>query len=369
MAKKILIAFMLVISVAFLIVGGNFVKDSGVFEPYPDAEYLTSEKTDSRPVYEMLDKKEQAVYSALYNGVSEKKTEIPLPYEVTGDDYSKIYCIFEKQEGEFFYIDSTYYTAEKVRNAQVVIRENIDEINRKTAELEQSAETALLGIPETDDYEKALYIHDYIINNCKYDAGENYNYSSTAYGCLVEKTANCEGYSKAFNYLAERAGLVSVLVTGKTDKGENHAWNQVKINNEWYNLDVTWDDMDIPQEARKVYFLCNDETFSKTHISEDTYFKPFECTATENNYYVINGLFARDAKEADDIIRREIAKGNKKIDLKFADSEAYGDFKKEYIEGQLMFDIVLESGYTGDKQISVTLRETEEENCLTLNFS
>ncbi|MBO5103711.1 MAG: hypothetical protein J6B74_01430 [Ruminococcus sp.] len=55
--------------------------------------------------------------------------------------------------------------------------------------------------------------------------------------------------------------------------------------------------------------------------------------------------------------------------MKFADSEAYGDFKKEYIESQQMFDIVLESGYTGDKQISVTLRETEEENCLTLNFS
>lgn len=369
MVKKLLIVFMLIISMMFLIFGGKFVKDSGVFEPYPDAEYLTSEKVVSRPVYESLDKKEQAVYSALYNGVSEKKTEIPLPYEVSGDVYSKIYCIFEKQEGDFFYIDSTYYTAEKVRNAQIVMRENADEINQKTAELEQSAETALLDAPVTDDYEKALYIHDYIINACEYNVGEDYKYSSTAYGCLVEGMANCEGYAKAFGYLAERMGLVSVLVTGKTDKGENHAWNQVKINGEWYNLDVTWDDMDIPQEARKVYFLCNDETFSRTHISENTYFKPFECTATKDNYYVRNGLFAHNSEEAGEIIRREIAEGNARIDLKFADSDAYKSFKKEYIEGQLMFDIVLESGYTGDKQISVTLRETEEEYCLTLNFS
>ncbi|MDE5770873.1 MAG: hypothetical protein K2I06_04455 [Ruminococcus sp.] len=369
MAKKLLIVFMLVISVAFLVFGGKFVKDSGVFEPYPDAEYLKSEKVASRPVYEFLDEKEKAVYSALYNGVDEKKTEIPLPYEVSGDVYSKIYCIFEKQEGGFFYIDSTYYTAEKVRNAQIVLREDTDGISQKITEFEQSAEKALLNAPTASDYEKALYIHDYIINTCEYNVGEDYKYSSTAYGCLVDGQANCEGYAKAFSYLAERMGLVSVLVTGKTDKGENHAWNQVKIDGEWYNLDVTWDDMDIPEEARKVYFLCNDDTFVRTHIAENTYFQPFECTATENNYYVKNGLFANNAKEADDIIRREIARGNTRIDLKFSDADAYRSFKKDYVEGQLMFDIVLESGYSGGEQISVTLRETEEEYCLTLNFS
>ncbi|MDE6665920.1 MAG: hypothetical protein K2K14_07035 [Ruminococcus sp.] len=369
MAKKLLIVFMLTISVTFLVVVGKFVKESGVFEPYPDAEYLTAEKSSSRPVYELLDENEQAVYSALYNGVSEKKTEIPLPYEVSGDVYSKIYCIFEKQESDFFYIDSTYYTAEKVRNAQIVLRENTDEIDRKITELEQSAETALRNCCDTDDYEKALYIHDYIINNCEYNVGEDYKYSSTAYGCLVDGQANCEGYAKAFSYLAGRMGMASVLVTGKTDKGENHAWNQVRIDGEWYNLDVTWDDMDVPEGARKVYFLCNDETFSRTHIAENTYFNPFECTASKSNYYVKNGLFARNAEEAGKIIKREFTKGNKRIDLKFADADSYRSFKKEYVEEQRMFDIVLESGSIGGEQISVTLRETEDEYCLTLNFS
>ena len=163
--------------------------------------------------------------------------------------------------------------------------------------------------------------------------------------------------------------MASVLVTGKTDKGENHAWNQVRIDGEWYNLDVTWDDMDVPEGARKVYFLCNDETFSRTHIAENTYFNPFECTASESNYYVKNGLFARNAEEAGKIIKREFAKGNKRIDLKFADADSYRSFKKEYVEEQRMFDIVLESGSIGGEQISVTLRETEDEYCLTLNFS
>lgn len=368
MAKKLLVVLMIIISVIFIVYGGKFVKKSGVFEPYPETEFLTSSDAATRPVYELLDETEQAVYSALYNGVAEKKTEIPLPCEITGDVYSKIYCIFEKQEGGFFYIDSTYYTAEKVRNAQVVFRENPDTVEPKIAELENAVKNVLANAPD-GDYEKALYIHDYLAGICRYNIGNDYEYSSTAYGCLVEGQANCEGYAKAFSYLAGRMGMRCILVTGKTNKGENHAWNQVEIDGDWYNLDITWDDMDVSDSARKVYFLCNDETFGKTHIAENTYFKPFECTAAENNYYIKNGLFAVDNAQADAIIRREATSGKRIIELRFADSQAYAEFKREYVDGQKMFDVILDSGYVGDGQIAVTLRETEEEYCITMDFS
>lgn len=360
---------MIVLTAVFVAVSGKFVKDSGVLRPFPTPEYINSDDGLSRPVYELLDKKEQAVYSALYKGVAEKKTEIPLPYEVSGDVYSKIYCIFEKQESDFFYIDSTYYTAERVRNAQIVMREKDGGTSEKTEEFEKAVEKALADAPTSDDYEKALYIHDYITDVCEYNTGDGYLYSPTAYGCLVEGVANCEGYAKSFCCLASRLGLSSVLVTGKTDKGENHAWNQVKIDGEWYNLDVTWDDTDSPDGARKVYFLCSDDTFGKTHIAENTYFEPFSCTATESGYYVKNGLFAKNSEQAGDIISRELAKGNYKIDLKFAGEEVYRDFKKKFVEEQRVFDILLESGFSANGQIAVTLRETEEEYCMTLDFS
>ncbi|MDE5582680.1 MAG: hypothetical protein K2J08_03100 [Ruminococcus sp.] len=369
MAKKLLTLLIVVITAAFVAVSGKFVKDSGVFAPYPKAEYLDSERDFSRPVYAFLDEKEKAVYSAMYRGVEALNTDIPLPYEISGDVYSKIYCIFEKQESEFFYIDSTYYTAEKVRNAQVIMRENAEKIAPKREEFEKAVETALADAPQSDDYEKALYIHDYITKICEYDIGDDYIYCSTAYGCLVDGTANCEGYAKAFGCLASRLGLSSVLVTGKTDKGENHAWNQVKIDGEWYNLDVTWDETDSEDISRKVYFLCNDETFGNTHIAENAYFKPFSCTATESSYYIKNGLFAETAEQAGAIITRELADGNTKIELKFADNTAYADFKKKFVEEQKVFDILLESGFSGGEQVAVTLRETKEEHCMTLDFS
>lgn len=368
MTKKILLVFMIAVSIGCIILGVSFMKNSDVFEPYPEEVFLNISDSSARPVYELLNKKEQAVYSALYNGISEKNKSVPLPYDITGETYSKIYCILEKQEGRFFYIDSTYYTAQKIRNAKIVFREDDGEIDQKINQLESAVESIIDGAPD-GDYEKALYIHDKIAEICTYNIGDDYQYSATAYGCLVGGQANCEGYAKSFNYLAVRLGMKCILVTGKTDKGENHAWNQIMIDGDWYNIDVTWDDMDSADSIRRVYFLCGDETFSRTHIADNIYFTPFPCVSDSNNYYVKNGFFARNNSEADEIIRRELNSGNHVIELKFSDNQAYNEFKSEYIDGQKMFDVILDSGYIGNGQIALTLRETEEEYCITMDFS
>ncbi|MDE6834118.1 MAG: hypothetical protein K2J39_07770 [Ruminococcus sp.] len=344
------------------------MKNSEMFEPYPETVFLSISDSSARPVYELLTTEEQAIYSALYNGISEKNESVPLPYDITGDTYSKIYCILEKQEGGFFYIDSTYYTALKIRNAKIVFREEIGEIDNKINQLESVVENIISEAP-AGDYEKALYIHDKIAKICTYNIGDDYQYSATVYGCLVDGQANCEGYAKAFNYLARRLDMKCILVTGQTDKGENHAWNQIMIDGDWYNIDVTWDDMDSVDGIRRVYFLCSDETFNCTHIADNLYFTPFLCDSDSNNYYVKNGFYAHDNSEADDIIRRELDSGSHIIELKFSDNQAYNDFKSEYISGQKIFDVILDSGYVGEGQIALTLRETEEEYCVTMDFS
>ena len=368
MIKKLLFLFMTIVIIGCIVLGVCFIKNSDVFVPYPETVFLNISESTVRPVYELLNAEEQAVYSALFNGISAKNESIPLPYDISGDTYSKIYCILEKQEGVFFYIDSTYYTAQKIRNAKIVMREDVGEIDYKVNQLENVVNDIISDAPD-GDYEKALYIHDKIAEICTYNIGDEYHYSATAYGCLVDGQANCEGYAKAFGYLAGRLGMKCILVTGKTDNGENHAWNQVMIDGKWYNIDVTWDDMDYADGVRRVYFLCSDDVFGRTHIADNLYFTPFVCDSDTDNYYVRNGFFVRDNSEADTIIRRELDCGNYIIELKFADNQAYDNFKSEYITGQKVFDLILDSGYVGDGQISLTLRETEEEFCMTMDFS
>ena len=59
----------------------------------------------------------------------------------------------------------------------------------------------------------------------------------------------CDGYAATFQYLMHRAGLDCVIVTGSTtnaDRGADHAWNKVKVNGEWLNMDVCWSDTGYP---------------------------------------------------------------------------------------------------------------------------
>lgn len=359
------------VCVVFTAWGAAYVKKSGLLEPYPEPQYLTAEEAAQRPVYSQLTEKEKAVYTALYRGICAQDTEIPLPYEVENRVYSKLYFLLEKQESSLFYIDSTYYTAEKLRTAKIIMR-NEDELGYAVMaeKLERRADEILSGLPENaDDYDKALWIHDSIIKECTYEIGTD-GYNATAYGCLAEGKAHCEGYAKAFDYLAKKAGLQSIVVTGTTDDGSNHAWNQVKINGSWYNADVTWDDSDIENYENYAYFLCNDDDFSETHLADNEYFTPFECKSDADNYYVRNNLLADSLDIAEEILRREIAADAEKVKLKFTDSTIYTDFRDEYIEGEEIFGIIMDyKAVKAGESISIRLRENEKELCMTIYLS
>ncbi len=123
-----------------------------------------------------------------------------------------------------------------------------------------------LNLSKATDYEKVKAIHDYIINLASYDMTYQ---RSTAYDILINKSAVCEGYALAAYRLFTDAGLETRIITGDGD-GERHAWNIVKVNGEWYNIDLTWDDpvsSSGKQILRYTYFLKNERDF-KLHNSD-----------------------------------------------------------------------------------------------------
>lgn len=90
--------------------------------------------------------------------------------------------------------------------------------------------------------EQIRKIHDYIIENSKYDSNRTDNNvieykSDIAYGPLIEGYGICGGYSDAMEIFLERIGIKSYKVSS-----ESHVWNAVYLDNTWYHLDLTWDD-------------------------------------------------------------------------------------------------------------------------------
>lgn len=92
------------------------------------------------------------------------------------------------------------------------------------------------------DEEKIKAIHDYIINNAKYDSERsdkkitNYH-SDIAYGPLIEGYAICGGYTDAMKLFLDKLNIPNYKISS-----ENHVWNIVNIAGNWLHLDLTWDD-------------------------------------------------------------------------------------------------------------------------------
>ncbi|MBR3769363.1 MAG: hypothetical protein IKL06_02405, partial [Lachnospiraceae bacterium] len=132
---------------------------------------------------------------------------------------------------------------------------------RTTAEQEEQLTEAVnaalesLNLDGKSEYDKIKLIYTYICDHVNYD----YTYSKyTPYHALCTGTAVCQGYAMLFYRMCKDAGL-SVRIIDGIGNGGSHAWNIVRIGNEYYNLDSTWDGQD--EETRSRWFLLNEADF------------------------------------------------------------------------------------------------------------
>ncbi|SEF81322.1 transglutaminase domain-containing protein [Lachnospira multipara] len=123
------------------------------------------------------------------------------------------------------------------------------------------------------EYTKVKTIHDYLIDSITYPSTIDTSNRSlfTCTGALINKVAVCQGYADAFSLLCYLAGVQAEIVSGPANNGSSiigHAWNQVRIDGTWYNIDCTWDAPFVSStEQIKIYdyFLVTDATISADH--------------------------------------------------------------------------------------------------------
>lgn len=104
-----------------------------------------------------------------------------------------------------------------------------------------------------NDREKIKIFHDFVTNNTVYDLDYNhyidknlYPYHSyNAYGPLIEGKGICSGYSDAMAIFLDKIGVKNYRIVSdklKVSEEDLHTWNILYLGNEWYHLDLTWDD-------------------------------------------------------------------------------------------------------------------------------
>lgn len=208
-------------------------------------------------LYKPLADELKTIYDALYEGLSNKEDKI----KINAGNKKEIETLFPAviaDHPELFYVWPTY-TYEYDKNTGMILNfmpkyADIDKIEAMQNDLEKEAVSIIeeANAYSSDLYEQELFIHDYLVENLTYfqdkqaDADGIFPEYRTAYGALVNKKANCMGYSAAFSYLLNELGIDSTAVWGnaidENGQEEAHQWNLISIDGKKYFVDVCWDD-------------------------------------------------------------------------------------------------------------------------------
>ena len=258
-------------------------KETNQYTKEYDFEYIKRSK-DYVP-YSMQDLKD-IIFSVLNNGWDEFTFYCPSEYENCLEDIEKLtedkialahitnyvhpYNCHDglntiiKETGEVTIKITRLYTEEQINS----INSKVDEIISKNYN------------KNDDDYTNLKRIHDYIINNTKYDVernntGDSKYLSYIAYGPAIEGYATCNGYTDLMAIILSKLGYenTKIAITSyeleKDKKG--HIWNVVKIDDKWLHIDLTWDDpvsTDGKDYLYHKYFLVTKEEMDKADDGE-----------------------------------------------------------------------------------------------------
>lgn len=271
------------------------------------------------------------IYYGIYEALANFETYLSLPESSYTDTPQKVFKLIERclrENPELLYYSGCIYFSDGTVKLQYS-KDSITGIRHQNALKQRIKEIVTKVVaPGMTEYEKELALHDYLIENCKYDRRSYENKeipqeSFNAYGALCLGTAVCEGYAEAMKLLLNRAGVECHIVTG-VSKGERHAWNIVKIDGETYHLDATYNDpvmLDGRDIIRYHYFNLSDEEIETDHEWDETLYP--SCNSTRYNYYVYNSLIISDTHE---FIRRaveEVNAGNTKLTFRIQNAEGF----------------------------------------------
>lgn len=311
-------------------------------------EVAQSEEGHQEYYFKQLTEEEQRVYRELLKGIRAREKEFYLTisdddsidrsYHAVLKDHPEIFWVHNREKiYKTTYSDSDYCV---FTPGYTYTDSEIDEI--QTA-MEQSFQEVRALIPEdAGDYEKVRIVYTYVIDHTQYQTGED---DQSIAGVFWKKSAVCAGYAGAVQYLLERLGIPCIYVDGST-KGstEGHAWDIVKIGQEYYYVDATNGDQpdflngdaaQLEEHKTIIYdYLCPfPEEYEKTYTPSEELTVP-ACTAKDLDFYVLNQGYFEDYSWQDiyDYCKMRLDNGAAVVRFKFGSQEAFSEACQELLD-------------------------------------
>ena len=196
--------------------------------------------------YQRMSKPQQAAYHAMKTGFSSLSSSFSVP-KLENRELSEIFFKLRLDCPEIFYVTSFSYRFYPGADHVELIPEYLFEKNKvKEHQKALSSRIAKLVRPAQtlSPLEKEQYIHDFICQNVRYDKLKK-PYSHEIIGPLGQGVSVCEGIAKTVKILCDQLGIWCIIAISEAnpEKGikYRHAWNIIKLDNEYFHLDATFD--------------------------------------------------------------------------------------------------------------------------------
>lgn len=334
-------------------------------------------------------------YTLVFEGLMEMRKVIAFDGLVLTDkEVSKVMYAVRADNPAIFWVNMRLIefaegsTADHVTGIIPRYTMNGTERQRRQEELDEASAQFLEGItPDTGDYEAALTVYERLAEELDYDSlaleaqerrrggvreDNTPDNLRTVYGALVLKKAVCAGYAGAFLYLMQQLGIECMYVRGNCSGEGRHGWNIVKLEGDYYHVDVTWGDNSNTDPSKGSegfgygYFCVTDRDILLSRTIDTDPQVP-ACTAVSCNYFVRSGLYFEvyDHRAVCGRMTELLADpGRRRLDIRFASAPVLEAAKRQLAYNGGMIEVLRGVG----RQPQFSFSTEDKFHILTLFF-
>ena len=229
-----------------------------------------------------ISENEKSAVEDIISDLNNLKTESDIQkYNIPLDNIQELIDSLPKaiqyEHPELFYVDLqgknfSYKSEDGQTISSIIVKEPFtmekDEISKAQKLIDDECDKISASVPkDATDVEKVLFVHDYITSHYEYDTTYQ---NRTLYTAVRDKKCVCQGYSYLFMYVMNK--YFDIECTTVPSDTCQHMWNKVKIDDKWYNIDLTSDDPlpNLSSLANHTYFLLSDEELKTVSAASAT---------------------------------------------------------------------------------------------------
>ena len=277
----------------------------GDIAKYSDEVLAAESVSQDKYAYQTLDDECQQVYDNIVYAITNHLEQIMVQASDTDEVLQACHAV-RSDYCSFFWLEDMAvgysYSGSTVNFFYSMTESEREEMQQR---IDAEADRMLADAPPGgSDYDKVLYVYDTLLEEVSYvlDSPDNQNIIST----FINHETVRMGYAYGTQYLLEKLGVTCMTVIGSAN-GNNHAWNLVSMDGDWYYVDTTYGNSqyvsltedieglpsDVTLDLRYLfydYFGVTTEEISKNHQFDSWITLPV-CDATADNFYVHEGFY------------------------------------------------------------------------------